>query len=67
MLKSSRKLILKLAVVILLATGVCITQNNVSAKSWCPICPDNWHCNFVTGDCVCDCPDAGGGCPMSCA
>ena len=67
MLRSYRKLILKLAAVCVLAAGVYVAQKPVSAKTDCPVCPVPYHCQFWTGDCVCDCPNPDGSCPAGCA
>ncbi|HEV7646268.1 MAG TPA: hypothetical protein VGO50_20200 [Pyrinomonadaceae bacterium] len=67
MLRSYRKLFLKLAAVCVLAAGVYVAQGPVSAKTDCPICPWPYSCNHSTGECECDCPNPDGSCPQSCA
>jgi hypothetical protein len=61
MFKASRKLIFKLAVLVLMTAGIFIAGNKVSAWD-CPICPEGMHCNHAIGQCECDCPDGVGGC-----
>jgi hypothetical protein len=67
MFKASRKLIFKLAVLVLMTAGVFIAQNNKVSAWDCLPCPDGYHCNYWTSSCECNCPDPLGGCPMSCA
>jgi hypothetical protein len=65
----SRKLTRKflMLLLLLLGLGVATASEKPRPKSQCPVCPEPYHCNWITGDCVCDCPDINGNCPASCA
>ena len=69
MFKSSRRMILKLAALCLLAASAFAAQySSASAAMTCPmICWENHYCNYVTGECECNCPEPSGFCPQSCA
>jgi hypothetical protein len=70
MLRTNRKLLLRLAALCLLLAGFFIAQRTpVSARTDCPVCPIPYHCNpwDPSGDCVCDCPNPDGTCPAGCA
>ncbi|HEV7646269.1 MAG TPA: hypothetical protein VGO50_20205 [Pyrinomonadaceae bacterium] len=70
MLKTNRKLILRLAILCLLIAGFFVAQikpvNAQPGGCW-QICDfPTWHCNIWTGECECSCPDIFGICPPSC-
>lgn len=61
-------LLRRLLLLTLLLAGLGVaTAPEKAAAFGCGVCPIPYHCNWVTGDCECDCPDLAGNCPASCA
>lgn len=52
---------------LLAGLGVAAAPEEAGASFGCGVCPIPYHCNWITGDCECDCPDLNGNCPASCA
>lgn len=58
---------LLMLLLLLAGLGVATAPEKAGASYGCGVCPIPYHCNWITGDCECDCPDLAGNCPASCA